>query len=158
MEQRPKRRKMKDNPYVLNFKEELNEYEVIFKDSRGILQKIKVSSTIYHLLDQFELDDLSELNEFDNHIEHLDITEEQLHNRVKEQPLGLEDLVIQKATFEELHNAIKQLPEIQQRRVKKYYFLDKTVYQIAQEESSSHQAISKSLNMAIDKLKEILKK
>ena len=39
--------------------------------------------------------------------------------------------------------------------IKKYYFEDKTVYQIAEEENATHQAISKSLKQAIEKLQKI---
>ena len=53
--------------------------------------------------------------------------------------------------------AIKQLPEVQQRRIKKYCFEEKKEYEIAEEEGTTQQAINKSLRQARQKLKEILK-
>ena len=53
--------------------------------------------------------------------------------------------------------AIKKLPEVQQRRIKKYYFEEKKEYEIAEEEGTTQQAINKSLRQARQKLKEILK-
>ena len=50
------------------------------------------------------------------------------------------------------------MPEVQKRRIKKYYFADKNEYEIAREEKTTQQAVNKSLRNAIQKLKEILKK
>ncbi len=158
MADRPKRRKYKDNPYTLNYIEEKNIYMVSFKDVRGAIQKIEVSEEIYKTFDRFELDDLSEMNEYDNHIEHSEIFENSLESRVKDKPIGLEDEIIKKSEFAELKKAINMLPEVQKRRIKKYYFDDKSEVQIALEEKVSQKNVSKSLNVARANLKEILKK
>lgn len=158
MAERPKRRKYKDNPYTLKYVEEKNIYVVSFKDVKGHLQNVEVSKEIYLAFDRFELEDLSEMNEYDNHIEHSEIYENNLEARAKDKPMSLEDKVIQKSTFEELKKAIDSLPNIQRRRIKKYYFEEKNEIQIAKEENATHQAVHKSLSNALIKLKEILKK
>lgn len=158
MAERPKRRKYKDNPYTLKCVEEKNIYIVSFKDVKGHLQDVEVSKEVYKAFDRFELDDLSEMNEYDNHIEHSEIYENNLEVRAKDKPMSLEDKVIQKSTFEELKRAIDLLPNIQRRRIKKYYFEEKNEIQIAKEEKATHQAVHKSLSKALMKLKEILKK
>ena len=76
----------------------------------------------------------------------------------KNKPLDLEDEIIRKSSFEDLKKAIDTLPEIQKRRIKKYYFEEKNEYEIAKEENTTQQAINKNLHQAIKKLKEILKK
>lgn len=157
MAERPKRRKYKDNPYTLKYIEEKNIYIVSFKDVKGHLQDVEVSKEIYKAFDRFELDDLSELNEYDNHIEHSEIFENNLESRAKDKPMSLENEIIEKATFEELKQAINQLPEIQKRRIIKYYFEDKTQQEIANEEMVDIRAIQYSLSIALKKLKEILK-
>ena len=157
MAERPKRRKYRDNPYTLNYIEEENIYIVSFKDVKGQLQSIQVSREIYKAFDRFELDDLSEMNEYDNHIEHSEIFENKLEIRVKDKPISLEDEMIRKANFDELKKAIDTLPEIQKRRIKKYYFEDKTQQEIADEENVDIRAIQYTLNIALKKLKEILK-
>lgn len=154
---RPKRRKHKDNPYTLQYCERTDTYKVVFKDGKGRFQCVEISSVIYKILDRFELDDLRELNEFDNHTEHSEVYEESLHNRAMDKPMELEDLVIQKATFEELHTAIKQLSLVQQKRIKMYYFDEMTVEEIAQIENTTHQAVSKSIRKGVEELKNILK-
>lgn len=158
MAERPKRRRYKDNPYTLKYVEEKNIYIVSFKDVKGHLQNVEVSKEIYLAFDRFELEDLSEMNEYDNHIEHSEIYENNLEVRAKNKPISLEDEVIQKSTFEELKKAIDSLPNIQRRRIKKYYFEEKNEIQIAKEENATHQAVHKSLSNALIKLKEILKK
>ena len=157
MAERPKRRKYRDNPYTLNYIEEKNIYMVSFKDIRGHLQKIEISEEVYKAFDKFELDDIKELNEYDRHIEHSEIFENNLEIRAKDKPMSLEDEIIRKSTFDELKKAINKLPDIQRRRIVKYYFEDKTQQQIAEEEMVDIRAIQYSLNIALKKLKEILK-
>ena len=158
MAERPKRRKYKDNPYTLRFIEEKNIYIVSFKDVKGHIQDVEVSQEVYKAFDRFELDDLSELNEYDNHIEHSEIFENNLERRIKDKPISLEDEIIKKSTFEELKNAIDLLPEIQKRRIKKYYFDEKTEQEIANEEKTTHQSVHIILERALRNLKKLLKK
>ena len=98
MAERPKRRKYKDNPYTLKYIKEKNIYIVSFKDVKGRLQDVEVSKEIYKAFDRFELDDLSELNEYDNHIEHSEIFENNLESRAKDKPISLENEIIEKST------------------------------------------------------------
>lgn len=157
MAERPKRRKHKDNPYTINYIESKNIYVVSFKDVKGQLNKIEVSEEVYRVFDKFELQDIKELNEYDRHIEHSEIFENNLEARAKDKPLSLEDEIVKKSTFDELKKAIELLPEVQKRRIKKYYFDDKTQQQIANEEGVDIRAIQYTLNIALKKLKEILK-
>ena len=158
MAERPKRRKHRDNPYTLNYIESKNIYTVSFKDVKGKLQEVEINKEIYIAFDRFELDDLSEMNEYDNHIEHSEIFENNLESRAKDKPILLEDMIIQKVTFEKLKEAINLLPEVQRRRIKKYYFEDKNEKEIANEEKISQKNQPKSLAVAKRNLKEILKK
>lgn len=156
MSDRPKRRKSNDNPYTLQIIN--NTYVVIFKDNTYKDHIVEVSEDVFNAMNSFELDDLKELNEFDRHIEHSFLLDEKLYTRAKNKPLDLEDEIIRKSSFEDLKRAIDTLPEIQKRRIKKYYFEEKNEYEIAKEENTTQQAINKNLHQAIKKLKEILKK
>ena len=158
MAERPKRRRYKDNPYTLNYIESKNIYTVSFKDVKGKLQEVEINKEIYKALDRFELDDLSEMNEYDNHIEHSEIFENNLESRAKDKQILLEDMIIQKVTFEKLKKAINELPEIKKRRIKKYYFDEKTEQEIADEENATHQSVHIILERALKNLKKILKK
>ena len=155
MEKRPKRRKHKDNPYEINIID--NKYTVKFKDNKNNINLVEVSVQVYEAFDKFELRDLSELNEYDNHIEHSEIYEETLEKRIINKQELLEDSVIKKDSFEKLHNAINELSDIEKRRIRMYYFEDKTLDEIAEIERTSHQAISKSIHNSLKKLEKLLK-
>lgn len=158
MGERPKRRKYKDNPYTLNYSEEKNIYTISFKDGKGILRIVEVNRDVYTAMDRFELDDLSEMNEYDNHIEHSEVFENTLHNKVMNKPEELEDYIIRKSSFEDLMKALNQLTDVQRRRIKMYYFDELKLEEIAKIEKTSFQIISKSIKQGITNLKKILKK
>ncbi|MGN1268347.1 MAG: RNA polymerase sigma factor [Candidatus Aphodocola sp.] len=155
---RPKRRKKKDNPYRLSYINEEDKYVVLFKDGKGILQSVSVNKNVFNEMDKFELDDLSELNEFDNHIEHSEVYDNNIYTRSINKPESLEDYIIRKSTYEDLNNAISKLPITQQRRIKMYYFYGYTQKKIAKIEGTSIRAVQYSLNIAIINLKKNLKK
>ena len=156
MDENPKRIKKKDNPYII--KKDGNEYIVYFKDAFGKVQEVKVTREVYAIFDEYELEDKREMNEFDRHIEHSEIYEDNLVKRAKEKTISMEDEFIQKSTFEELKRAIETLPKIQNRRIKKYYFEDMDEYEIAEQEGVSVKNVSVVLKAARKNLKRILKK
>lgn len=157
MVNRPKRRIHKDNPYTLNFDEEKQIYTVSFKDANNIFQLIEISKSVYDAFNSFELEDLSQMNEYDNHIEHSEIYEETLYKRAIDKKITLEEIVEKKLMFEKLSNAIKELPIIQRNRFKKYYLDGKTYEQIAIEENCTKRAVKFSVDIAIIKISKKLK-
>lgn len=58
---------------------------------------------------------------------------------------------------ENLHMAVNKLPEVQKRRLKKYYFEEKTFEEIALEEGCTYQCVQRSVYRAVEKIKNILK-
>lgn len=156
MSDSPKRRKYFDNPYEIRIIDE--KYFICFKDNKNKMQEIEVSSKIYKIFDDSELHDLSELNEYDRHIEHSEIFDISLYHRSNEKMYSLEKEVEDKILNEELRDCIRTLPDVQRRRIIKYYFDDKNEYEIAEEEGTTHQAVNKSLKQAREKLRQILKK
>ena len=57
----PKRKKDKYNPYVLSI--ENNQYYIAFTDCQGKHQKMEISESLYRAFDDFELEDISHLNQ-----------------------------------------------------------------------------------------------
>ena len=145
MAESPKRRKYKDNPYTLNYIEEKNIYTITFKDVKGHLNKVEVSEEVYRVFDKFELQDIKELNEYDRHIEHSEIFENNLETRAKDKPLSLEDSTIRKAAYDELMRAIKQLPKIQHKRIKLYYFDELSTKEIAEKGKCTQHSVRVSI-------------
>lgn len=151
----PKKRKYKDNLYTLSTID--NHYYILFRDSSNIPRIVEVKKEIYDIFNQFELDDLKELNEYDCHIEHLELTDESIYKKVINNEDGIDDLIIRNSTYDELINAINKLSNTQ-RRIKMYYFDELDLKTIASIEHTSFQMISKSIKQAINNLKKILKK
>ena len=75
-----KRRRSKDNPYKMDCLG--NKYKINFKYN-GENKDIKISKELYDLFNKFELEDLSYMNKYDRHIEHLHLDEIQMYNRLK---------------------------------------------------------------------------
>ena len=129
-------------------------YTVEFVDNKKVMHKIAISVELYKAFDSFELEDISQIHKFRKHIEHSEIYEETLNNRMITKPISIEDEVESKIMFEELKYAIDKLTDIQKKRIKMYYFEDMTLEQIAAVEGSTHQAIRKVSIKESKKLKE----
>ena len=161
MVNRPKRRKDKDNPYSLDFKE--NSYVVSFKTVKNEFKEVKVSEEVFKAFDKFELEDISQLHKVDKHIdmrvidntEYMDII---LFNNAVNDEISIEEQIENKILQEELKKAILELSEVQKRRVIKYYFENKTLQKIAEEEGCSITSVKESLDSSINKLRKKLKK
>ena len=154
-EKRPKRRKDKYNPYTLT---KIKDKHILsFRDGKGVLQEITIDRELFELLDRFELDDLSYLNEVDRHYEHSELTEISLYNRATALPESVEDAVLRNLQYEALYNAIWKLPEAQRRRLIFYYFGGLTYAQIADMEGCKYQTVQESIYAALKNLKSFLK-
>ena len=153
-EKRPKRRKDKDNPYTLSKRQD--KHYLSFRDGQGVLRELQITRELFEALNRFELDDLSILNEWDRHYEHSELTEISLYNRAATLPESVEEAVFRNLRYEALHKAIKQLPEVQRRRLILYYFAGLTYAQIAEKEGCTFQAVGKSISAAEKRLKKIL--
>ena len=117
---RPKRRKDRDNPYTIfttGIQTNSPHYWLSFTDNQGERHSLEIGRELFDALDRCELDDLSVMNEIDNHYEHSDLTEESLNTRAANPPKSLEDTVFTKLQYERLHSAVSELPEVQRRRV-----------------------------------------
>lgn len=145
---KPKRRKSKDNPYTIFYSKETDKYYLSFQDGQMVRHRMEIDKTFYDLFDGFELEDLSELNEFDRHIEHSDLTEFTLNRRAVDKPKTTEDIAYEHIRNEQLHEAISELPEIQKRRLLLYYFGDFTYEQIAKMEGCTARAVEYSVCIA----------
>ena len=152
----PKRRKEKYNPYTIYEKD--GHYYILFKDGQAVPYKLEISKGLYDIFDSFELDDLAYLNELDRHIEQSEVWESTLNTRAFQKMDGIEEIVSEKIQIEKLHRAIKNLPEIQRRRVWMYYFEDMTYEQIAKKEGCTKMPVKRSIEIAIKHLKKELKK
>lgn len=147
----PKRRKDKYNPYTLNVAD--GKFYLSFRDGTGALHEMEIDSALYETLNAFELDDLSYLNEWDRHIEHSELSEETLEQRMWRVPLSVEEAVYRRMQYEWLYQAIDRLPKAQRRRLILYYFYDFTYEKIAEIEGCSIMPVKRSIDRALEKIK-----
>ena len=156
---RPKRRKDKDNPYTLFSTGKDNEkphFYVSFADDRGETICTEISEELFVTMNQYELDDLSHLNEVDNHYERGKVLESTLDRYVAQHRETLEEVVERKLTYEKVHKAIDSLSAVQQRRLRLYYFECKTLKEIGEIEGCEYQTVQKSIKKALRKIKDFL--
>ncbi len=151
MDKRPKRRKDKYNPYTLETVD--NKFYVSFTDSNKIKQRVEVSQEVYDCFDEYELIDISAMNEYDRHIEHSDLLESTLENRSWNKEIPLYDVVEKKYISKEVRQAINTLPATQRQRLIKYYYNGKNYQEIAEEEGCEYQCVQRSVYRAREKLK-----
>ena len=134
----------------------LSHFYVSFKDGEGYAHSIEISEALFHAFNDFELDDLSHMNEADRHYEKSELTEETLNRRALRPNPALEDIAGRRLESQRLHKAISALTETQQRRVFLYFWEELTYEQIAQVEGCTVMPVKRSIDAALKKLKEIL--
>jgi RNA polymerase sigma factor (sigma-70 family) len=155
MDKRQKRRKDKYNPYTLST--ESGKYYILFIDVNNHIQKVELSKKLFDSFNKFELEDISQMNEYDRHYEHSEVYEKTLNKKNVAVSQSLEEHFEDVLVMENLHMAISKLPDVQKRRLKKYYFEEKTFDKIALEEGCTYQCVQRSVYRAVEKIKNILK-
>lgn len=151
----PNRKKDNQNPYTLAIENGIK--YISFTDSMGIFRKIECNDALFSAFDQFELDDISVMNEVSRHYEQSELTEQSLNDRAFQHPEPLEDTVLRRLQYSQLHNAIEQLPENQKKRLILYYFHGMTYEQIAKLEGCTIMPVKRSIDKALNKLQSLLK-
>ena len=151
-EKRPKRRKRQIQS-LHTYRKRGQAFSFLSGRTRCIAGITNNKKELFEVLNRFELDDLSILNEWDRHYEHSELTEISLYNRAVSPPESVEEAVFRNLRYETLHRAIKQLPEVQRRRLILYYFMGLTYAQIAEKEGCTFQAVGKSISAAEKRLK-----
>ena len=151
----PKRRQDKYNPYSFKKMDIDDKYIISFTNNNNEIE-LEISKELYSVFNNFELSDLSIMNEFDRHIEHSKLNENTLNKRIFNVERGVEDIVINKIEKQKLHIAIDSLPLKQKNRIQKYFFENLTQKEIAKIENCSIRAIQFSIECALKNLKNFL--
>lgn len=151
---RPKRRKDKDNPYeifTVGIDTDHPHFYVSFPARCGVKTCMEIEKELYDLFNQYELEDLSYLNEQDRHYlcsESGDIAFAESYDDE-----SVENAVISKMRSQALRSAIEELPEIQRRRLHLYYIDGLSYEEIARLERCTVMPIKRSIDRAKEKIK-----
>lgn len=153
MDKRPIRRKFNDNPYTLESIEKKEIYIINFKDYKGELHSVLVDKKVFDVFDENEKYENARFFEYSKHLLHEELNEETVAAEY-----SIEDELINNLTIKELKNIIETLPKNQKRRIKKYYFEEKSLEEIAKEENCSKVAIKYTIDAAINNISKKFKK
>ncbi len=158
LDPRPKRRRDEDSPYEI-YTAGINtahpRFYLFFKDGGGVKRWMEIDKALFDAFNEFELDDLSFFNEVDRHYEQSEVTEATLNRRAAKPQESVEETVSQRMEVDKLHQAIAKLPE-KQRRLVLYYFGEFTYEQIAAMEGCTISPVKRSIEKAIENLKNFL--
>ena len=159
LDPRPKRRRDEESPYEI-YTAGINtthpHFYLLFKDSGGVKRWMEIDKTLFNAFNEFELDDLSFFNEVDRHYEQSEVTEASLNKRAMKPQEPIEETVFQRIEVDKLHQAIAKLPEKQRRRLVLYYCGEFTYEQIAEMEGCTISPVKRSIEKAIENLKNFL--
>ena len=159
LDPRPKRRRDEESPYEI-YTAGINtthpHFYLLFKDSGGVKRWMEIDKTLFNAFNEFELDDLSFFYEVVRHFEQSEVTEASLNKRAMKPQEPIEETVFQRIEVDKLHQAIAKLPEKQRRRLVLYYFGEFTYEQIAEMEGCTISPVKRSIEKAIENLKNFL--
>lgn len=149
------------NPYKLRIEmvQDRKQFYVSFQNIEKEQIETEVTNTIADILFQDFVRTERNLRRSDErNLEHLELTEQALHQRALYQIENLESTVIQKLDKEKLWQAINTLPKTQRRRLILYYFKGLTYEQIAKIEGCKYQSIQEAIKAGEEKIKNIFLK
>lgn len=153
MSEKPKRRRDKYNPYYLEINN--NEYFVKFRNLNLECTRVKIDKKIYQEMNKFELEDKKIMNEYDRHIEHKTIEENELYKRSFKVDINIEELAIYNIEIEKLNNIINKLTYKQRKRIYLHFFLNLKEREIADIEKCSIRTVQYSLYGALNKIRKL---
>ena len=151
MDKRPKRFKEIDNPYTLESIEKEELYFIKFKDDKGE-HLVTVTKEVFDVFDESEKQDNNMMVRNSRYIHKYELSDEALSNKMLNNQTSIEDKLINDFEIEELYEAINELSDIQKRRIRKYFFEDKTFEEIAKEENCTKRAVKFTIDIALEKI------
>ena len=151
MDIRPKRYKEIDNPYTLESIEKDELYFIKFKDENGE-HLVTVTKEVFDVFDESEKQDNNMMVRNSRYIHKYELSDEALSNKMLNNQPSIEDKLISDFEIEELYEAINELSDIQKRRIRKYFFENKTFEEIAKEENCTKRAVKFTIDIALEKI------
>lgn len=134
--------------YIITFKiKELENDEIKYKT-----QKVEINEKVFQVFNKSRLSIKKAENELYNKLDtYSDATD------IEDNMTEIDNQTIKKVIGEKIRSAVQELPEIQKRRIIKYFFQDKTFEQIAKEENCTKRAVKFSVDIALKELYSKLK-
>lgn len=144
--------------YTLEYNENENKYYISFIDSARKECKLEIEKEIFDIYMKSKKAYIKIKNETSRHIEHLDLSEEQLYNRSISNIESTEDKVIKNMEKQKVNEALKELTDIQLRRMELHIINEITIRDLAKLEKVQKKQIQKSLELSFKKIKNFFEK
>jgi len=109
------------------------------------------------VFDESEKQDNNMMVRNSRYIHKYELSDEALSNKMLNNQTSIEDKLISDFEVEELYEAINELSNIQKRRIRKYFFENKTFEEIAKEENCTKMAVKFTVDNALEKISKKLK-
>lgn len=136
---------------------DISHYFISFDDGQAVLRETEVSRPVYLELGRFIRHERNLRRSDERHLEQSDLTDETMYNRALHPPKSVEETAFDNLRDERLQQAIAELPEIQRRRFVLHHELGLTYEQIAEMEGCKRQPVTRSIERAEDKIREVIK-
>ena len=143
--------------YILEYIEDENKYYISFKDSSNKECRIEINQEIFEAYIKSKKAYVKIKNETSRHIEHSELTEEEIYKRSTDYIESIEDNVIANIEKQEVREAMKTLTPVQYKRVELHIVNEITIRDIAKLENVQKSQIQKSIKLGFKKIKNFLK-
>lgn len=132
-------------------------YTIKIKTSTGNRKFISVSNEVKEEFIRQKKENKSQRNEYDRHIEHLQLTEVQINARAFNKCKSVEEDFFENEGVKEIIREIWKLPEPQNRRVYMYVVDEFSLTEIAKIEKRAISVVKRSIDFGLKKLRKNLK-
>ena len=148
----------KVDSYTLEYVESEDKYYISFIDSVNQECRIEIDKEIFYAYLKSKKNYIKIKNETNRHLEQSELTDEEIYNRAFEKEESIEETVMKDIEKEKMQQALKNLTEVQQRRIELHIVNNITIRDIAQLEKVRKKQIVKSLQIGLKKIKKIFEK
>lgn len=148
----------KVDSYTLEYIESEDKYYISFIDSVNQECRIEIDKEIFYAYLKSKKSYIKIKNETNRHLEQSELTDEEIYNRAFEKEESIEETVMKDIEKEKMQQALKNLTEVQQRRIELHIVNNITIRDIAQLEKVRKKQIEKSLQIGFKKIKKIFEK
>ena len=144
--------------YTLEYIEAEDKYYISFLDSAKKECRIEIDKDIFDVYLKSKKSYIKIKNETSRHLEHLNLTEEEIYKRAYAPALSVEDKIIKNMEEEKMRQALKELTEAQYRRIDLHIVNEISIRDIAKLENVQNRQIQKSLKLGVKKIKKFFEK
>lgn len=144
--------------YTLEYIEDEDKYYISFIDSAEQDCRIEIDKEIFDTYMKSKKAYIKIKNETSRHIEQSDLTEEQIYSKAFKQTESAEDEAIKNIEKQKINEALKNLTDVQFRRIDLHIVNEITIRDLAKLEKVQKSQIQKSLQLGLKKIKNFFEK